>query len=223
MSERLDVLVVTGGHPYDEPRFRAMLDALPGVTWRGASYPEAAAEFAPARVAAYDALLFYDFGQSLPESARRDLLDTLRTGIGVVVLHHALHSQIDWPEYRRIVGGCWESREFAAEGRSLGPSTASPGQTVAVRVADRAHPITAGLSDWSWTEEPYAKFWASSASRVLLETEHPQADRALAWCHRYERSRVVYLQPGHDAVAFDHANYRRLLAQALRWSAERDR
>jgi type 1 glutamine amidotransferase len=221
MSERLDVLVVTGGHPYDEPAFRAMLDALPGIACREARYPEAAAEFAPERAAAYGALLFYDFAQTLDDAGRAGLLTTLRCGIGAVFLHHSLHSQVDWPEYRRIVGGLWDARAFTAEGRSVGPSTAMTGQQLAVRVADRSHPITAGLADWSWTEEAYGRFWTSSTSHVLLDTEHPHADRAVAWCHAYERSRVVYLQPGHDAVAFTHPGYRRLLAQALRWSAAR--
>ncbi len=221
MSDRLDVLVVTGGHPYDEPAFRAMLDALPGIAWSERRYPEAAAEFAPERAAAYDALLFYDFRQALEPGQRQQLLATLARGIGAVFLHHSLHSQVDWPEYRRIMGGFWSGERFEADGRAHGPSQARAGQQVEVRVLDRAHPITAGLEDWSWIEEVYADFWRADGSMPLLATEHPHADRVLAWCHRYERSRVVYLQPGHDAVAFGHPSYRLLLERSLRWSAER--
>jgi type 1 glutamine amidotransferase len=217
MTRALRLLVVTGGHPYDEPAFRAMLDALPGIAWTEARYPEAADAFA----AGHDALLFYDFRQTLSDAQRAALLNTLRRGIGAVFLHHSIHSQIDWPEYRRIVGGFWSDRPFEMDGATIGPSQACAGQQVEVRVVDRAHPITAGMDGWSWTEEPYARFWVDPAARVLLEAEHQPADRALAWCHRYENSRVVYLQPGHDAIAFGHPQYRLLLERSIRWSVDR--
>ena len=37
----LDVLVVTGGHPFEAEPFFAVFDALDGINWTGATAPEA--------------------------------------------------------------------------------------------------------------------------------------------------------------------------------------
>jgi type 1 glutamine amidotransferase len=43
----------------------------------------------------------------------------------------------------------------------------------------------------------------------------------LAWAKQVRNSRLVYVLPGHNASTMEHAMYRRLLANAVRWSAQR--
>jgi hypothetical protein len=58
-------------------------------------------------------------------------------------------------------------------------------------------------------------------SHVLLKTDHPTSTPALAWTRTQAKSRIVTIQMGHDAHAFNDANYRRLLTQAIAWTAGR--
>ena len=50
VNDQLDVLVVTGGHPFEAEPFFAVFDDLPGIRWSGATAPEAG----------HDVVVFYD-------------------------------------------------------------------------------------------------------------------------------------------------------------------
>ena len=63
--------------------------------------------------------------------------------------------------------------------------------------------------------------WFSPDVKVLLTTTHPLADPALAWISPYAKSRVVTIQLGHGSEAHRHAGYRRLVKNALLWTAGR--
>ena len=56
---------------------------------------------------------------------------------------------------------------------------------------------------------------------MLLTTDHPKSDPELAWTKQYGNSRVVYLQLGHDHLAYENPNFRTLLARSIRWTAGR--
>src|SRR5438067_12156120 len=59
-SERVNVLVVTGGHPFEEEPFLATFDALPGITWQHAPVPGAREYFRRERTGEFDAIVCYD-------------------------------------------------------------------------------------------------------------------------------------------------------------------
>ena len=59
-------------------------------------------------------------------------------------------------------------------------------------------------------------------SHALLTTEEKTSSPTIAWAKTYEAARVVYVELGHDHFAFENPNYRRLVAQAIRWTAKRD-
>ncbi|HNU99585.1 MAG TPA: ThuA domain-containing protein [Verrucomicrobiota bacterium] len=44
----------------------------------------------------------------------------------------------------------------------------------------------------------------------------------MAWAKTYEAARVVYIQLGHDHLAYENPSFRRLVANAIRWVAKRD-
>ena len=48
---------------------------------------------------------------------------------------------------------------------------------------------------------------------------HPPVSPLLGWVKTAGRSPVAYLQPGHGPSAYANANYRRLVANAIRWAA----
>ncbi|MCC6155497.1 MAG: hypothetical protein IT367_17140, partial [Candidatus Hydrogenedentes bacterium] len=47
-------------------------------------------------------------------------------------------------------------------------------------------------------------------------------DAIVAWTVPYKESRVVAIEPGHGGDIFVDENYRRFIAQAIRWAAKRD-
>ena len=81
------------------------------------------------------------------------------------------------------------------------------------------HPITAGLADFALRDESYHGLWIDPEATVLLTTDCATSDKPLAWCKTYAKAKTVCIQLGHGPAIFTDANYRRLVAQAIRWTA----
>jgi type 1 glutamine amidotransferase len=64
--------------------------------------------------------------------------------------------------------------------------------------------------------------WISPKVKVLLKTNNPTSDGPVAWISPYDRSRVVYIELGHDHLAHQHPGYRTLVKQAILWAAGRE-
>ena len=48
---------------------------------------------------------------------------------------------------------------------------------------------------------------------------HPNGSRLVGWSKVCRQSRIAYLQPGDGSATFASEEYRRLLENAIRWSA----
>jgi hypothetical protein len=70
-------------------------------------------------------------------------------------------------------------------------------------------------------DETYKGLWVSPKVTLLLETDHPNNNREVAWISPYNKSRVVYIELGHDRKAHEHPSYRQLVRQAVLWAAGR--
>jgi type 1 glutamine amidotransferase len=224
MSSRSDrdltILLLTGGHPFERAPFLELFDSLDGIHYEEAQLPAAAERFTQSS-AAYDAFVFYDFKQAMPADARRALLDALGTRVGAVFLHHAIYSQIDWPEYRKVIGGYWDYVPFEVDGVTYGPSTAVIDQQLAVSIVDPSHPVTRGMCAFQLVDECYGHYYVAPSVTPLLRTDHPQSESVLGWSHHYEGAPIVYLQPGHGPSSYGDLSFRRLVQQAIRWAASR--
>ena len=216
---KFNVLLITGGHGYDRDAFQAMWKALSDVSLHEVQYPAAEAYFKTDAAAKFDAFVFYDFAQTMSAEARADFLRLLERGKGLVFLHHSICGHYEWPEYERIVGGAWINTERTIDGRVYAPSQYAPNQQVAVHLCP--HPVTQGLQDFEMVEETYKSLYIAPGLTPLLTTENPTSEPLLGWAHQYEKSRIVYLQPGHGATAFNDSNYRRLVLQAIQWTSGR--
>jgi type 1 glutamine amidotransferase len=216
----LKALVVLGGHDFEHDGFFGMLDSLPGISYDQTWYPEAADSLQLERASEYDAIVFYDYANSMSERQREGFLETVRGGKGLVFLHHASSSHTDWPEYRRIVGGHWDDRSFAIDDAEYGPSTFHPDQRFEVRAVDRDHPITEGIEPFTLEDETYGNWYIDPSVSPLLETDDEPGERILGWTHTYGPARVVYLQPGHGEPTYSNDNYRRLIVRSISWVAQ---
>jgi len=81
------------------------------------------------------------------------------------------------------------------------------------------HPIVAGLGPIHIRDEAYKGKWISPKVQVLLTTDHPDDDGPIAWISPYQKSRVVYIELGHDHWSHQHPAFRTLVKQAILWAA----
>lgn len=215
---QIRVLVVTGGHDYPTG-FYTLFQGYPDVRWDHRAHRAPADGYIRDLAKRYDVVVLYDMEQDAPETQRRNLMDFVRAGGGVVALHHALASLPQWKEFHDLIGGAYLQR--AEAGRPA--STYQHDVRMRIHVADRAHPVTRGIEDFEVEDEVYGGLWVSPDARVLLTTDHPASSKAVAWAMTNANARVVAIQPGHGEPAFADASYRRLVIQAIRWAARRDR
>ncbi len=207
------VQVVTGGHPFD-PEFYGLFVHRPDLAVSMTGHPDAYAHDFRQDT---DVLVLYDFVQEVSDQKRENLKAFLEAGRGLVVLHHAIADFGDWRWWsEQVVGGKYLMK---AEDGHAG-STYIHGQDVFVRAVG-SHPITRGLAPLHFSDETYHGMWISPKAKVLLETTNPTSDGPVAWIGPYDKSRVVYVQLGHDHVADENPDYQELVHRAILWAAGR--
>lgn len=210
----LRLLVVTGGHDY-ETSFYGLFEGQDDIAWTHAvSNREAFRRDIRER---YDVLVLYDSSRELDEAGQANLRSFVESSKGVVVLHHAIVDYPDWPWwYREVVGG----RYLEKPDGNLAASSYRHDEELFVRPVGR-HPITAEIGPMHLMDETYKGMWISPDVQVILRTDNPTSDGPVAWISPYAKSRVVYLQGGHDSASLRHPAFRMLVRNAILWSAGR--
>jgi len=210
----LRLLVVTGGHEYPTS-FYTVFDGVEDFEWHHAASNHEA--FKSDIRGNYDVLVLYDMSQAILEAERKNLVDFLEGGKGVVILHHALVDYPSWDWWSREVTG---AKYFTAAEGEHPASTYAHDQELFIEPVTK-HPILAGLGRMHLRDETYKGMWISPSVKVLLKTDHPSSDGPVAWLSPYEKSRVVCIQLGHDQAAHRHPAYQKLVRNAIRWAAGR--
>jgi uncharacterized protein len=246
----IDVLVVTGGHPFEAEPFFAVFDSIPGIAWSGSTAP------APG----HDVVVFYDiaglrFTRSEPptetpeptEDQRATIHDLLRAGTGLVFLHHSIASWPAWPEFAEIVGGRYHYQPGRLRGVDYPDSGYVFGVTHTVDVLDPDHPVCAGLgTEFTLTDELYcfpvledsvvpllrtrfdtgdpSRFWGTDLAlhgrrNTNVGWTHPPGSDLVGWVKNAGPSPVVYIQFGDGPVTYADPSFRRVVANAITWSA----
>ena len=217
-TAQLNIAVITGGHAYDVINFHKLFRQLNGVN----AYIQHLDDFATSSEAicdSYDVLLFYIMMMEGPSDEgmpgfrgrpKRALERLGQTKQGIVVMHHGLLAYPQWPQWNQIVGIA--DRTLAGYEHD---------ETLHIEVADRTHPITQGMADWTMVDETYDMANAPSDKQILLTVKHANSMSTIAWAHQYGHSRVFCLQLGHDDQAWADQNFRNVLARGLAWSCGR--
>ncbi len=220
---KIRVLIVTGGHGFEREPFFAMFKSMEGVTFQEVEHPKAHALWKPDAAKHYDVMVLYDMWGNISDEAKADFVNLLKQGKGIVALHHSLASYPNWDEFAKIIGGKFRLQKTVVNGVEKAPSTFKHGVKFTVHIADPNHPITQGMKDFEIVDETYGDFDVSPNVIPLLTTDEPTSGKTIGWYHTYGKSRVVYLQLGHDHTAYENPNYRRLVAQAMRWTAAKEK
>ena len=217
-ADPVRVLLITGGHDFDEEPFYAFMKSLQDITVSEVKHPDALAMFRPENRALHDVVLLYDMPGTISEQEKKDFTDCLKEGKGLIVLHHAYCSYQDWPEYQTIVGGRYHQEVWTDDKGVLHPaSTYEHDVQFRVKVADTKHPVTKGIPDFDIVDETYGNGSVNPDVHVLLTTDDPSSTPSVAWTNRYGKSKVVTILLGHDNQAWTNPSFKKLLTQAVLW------
>lgn len=139
----------------------------------------------------------------------------VRSGGGVVGIHAAADSHYGWPWYARLIGG-----RFARHPPGTPAGTLS--------LADRAHPVTAGLPSIITRVDEWYEFADHDPTSRLLITLDPssigEADvnpNPISWTRELDAGRVFYTAMGHTAESFSDPYVLRHLSNGLAWAARK--
>jgi type 1 glutamine amidotransferase len=219
---KIKVLVVTGGHGFKREPFFQMFKDNPGIDFTQAEHDKSSATaYERADLLDFDALVLYDMPKTISEGQKKRLLAVCEKGIGLVVLHHALVSYQQWPDYERMIGGRYPEPDPNKPGVVTEQVGYQHDVDVPVVIVARDHPVTAGLKDFVMHDEIYWGFRVGSDVTPLVTTTHPRSGKPIGWTRTEGKSRVVYLQGGHGPEAHGNPNYRRLVSQSIRWVARK--
>ena len=221
-SGKLRVLVITGGHDFEKEPFFKVFQDNPDIAFKAVEHPNAHALLKAEAAAQYDVLVCYDMHQEITDEAKADFIARLKEGKGLVVLHHAIACYQQWPEYWKIIGARYYLQKTTVDGVEKARSAYKHGVNFQVHVADPTHPVTRGVKDFELHDETYRLFDVAPECHTLLTTEEPASNKVIGWAKTYENARVVYLQSGHDHLAYENPSFQQILRQAIRWTAKRD-
>ena len=209
------ILVITGGHGYDTSEFYLMFESFEGIDFKMSEKPEAWAKLKAGEE--YDALVFYDMWQEISEQEIQVFLQEFEKGTGIIFMHHSLCAHQEWPGYQQLVGGKYHMPEYNPDSSNL--SDYMHDITLHVEVLDPEHPVTEGITNFDILDEGYSNISRMPGIHPLLQTDHPDCDRIVAWTHEFNNSKVVYLMGGHDRHAYENESFMKLVSNAIRWTA----
>jgi hypothetical protein len=219
-DEPIKVLVVTGGHGFEEEPFFAIFKSMEGIRFETAEQKQTSEAY-DRDLTKYDVLVLYDMPQKITDSQKMNLFKFLAAGKGIVALHHCLGSYQDWPEFQKVIGGKFYTAERTEEGVTHPVSTWKHDVRFTVNIADEDHPIVRELSDFEILDEVYNNYLVRPEVKPLLTVDHPLSGKVIAWTHVCGKAPVAYILLAHGPSGYNNPNYRKLVANAIRWAAGR--
>jgi putative membrane-bound dehydrogenase-like protein len=209
------VLLVGGGSAHDFHRFFNLADvATLKAAGLSANYTESPDDTVRELKTVDVAVLSVNRAEWATPAVRKALFDFVAAGKGLVLLHAGIwYNFKDWPEYNaQLVGGGSRGHDKLGEFK--------------VNLV-KDHPITKGVTkSFAITDELYymTPDPAGTPIEVLAETSH-----SLKFGHphpsvfvvKHPRARIAAIALGHDALAHDHPEFKKLLVNAVQWAAGR--
>lgn len=220
-TEKIKVVVITGGHGFKKEPFFAMFDSFSDIEYTGVHLQDHSEIFEDVSRWDYDVIVLFNMTQEISPKRRQNFVKLLERGVGVVALHHSIGAFQVWGEYRKIIGGKYYLKATEEEGVTHKASGYKHDVDFTVHIEDAAHPITRGMGDFTIFDETYKNQVFEQENHVLLTTDHPTSDESLCWVRRYGGAKVCFIQMGHGPDAYANDSYRRLVARAIRWCAGR--
>lgn len=214
-SDKLNVLIVTGGHSFDTIRFFSLFSSLETISVDTVSQPGANKLLEETNYDTYDVVVFYDMWQDITENQKNAFYKLLENGTGIVFLHHSLVSYQQWDEFKNISGGKYWQEGFTDDSSKL--SGYEHDLKMNIKVLHPDHPVTKGMQDFQIYDEGYSNVEIIPSIIPLLATHHPSCSKYVAWANEYGQSRIIYIMLGHDYKAYENESFRQLVENAITW------
>jgi type 1 glutamine amidotransferase len=211
------VLVVTGGHDYPVS-FYTVFEGQPDIVWSHATSQTSA--FTPKMKDLYDVVILHDMHETIDAREQTSLRAFVESGKGVVSTHHAIVDYTSWPWwYQDVIGGKFFTRPEGSHSQSEYKDDVD----FVVRPVKGmgSHPVVRGVGPLVVRDETYRKMWHSDRITVLMETDEPLNDRPVVYVGPDPKCRSVYVQLGHGDATMRHPGFRRLMHNAILWTARR--
>jgi type 1 glutamine amidotransferase len=215
-----DVLVFskTAGFRHDSiPQGTQMIRELGAANNFTVTATEDSSQFNATNLAKYEAVVFLNTTGDVLDNTQQGAFETyIRGGGGYLGIHSAADTEYDWPFYGELVGA-WFSAHPAI-------------QQATVKVENRAHPATAGLSStWVRTDEWYNyRTNPRSTARVLATLDESTysggtmgGDHPHTWCKAISSGRSFYTGSGHTQSSYSETGYRSMILGGLRYVSGR--
>lgn len=215
-AQSVKIMLVTGGHAYDTIPFFQLFDAMEGVEYKHFAQPHANSAIAEGEAENYDVLVFYDMWKEISEVEKAAYIGLTQMGKPMLFLHHSLVSYQNWPRFENLLGGRYIEKRRGIPENEL--STYEHDVWVYIQPVEN-HPVTKGFGSLRFFDEVYGNYRISDEVIPILTTNHPQSEKIIGWENRFNNSRIIYLQPGHDYRTYETEDYRRLLLQAIQYLA----
>lgn len=152
-----------------------------------------------------------EWALEVSDESRASIENHVKTGGGLMALHTAVICFDDWPQWHRILGGCWVWQK----------SSHPPQQSTTVRIADPSKALTVGLQRFELQDEVYQNLYLDDGIEVLANAtiEGDAGQHPVIWTHGYGAGRVFCDTLGHDAASIRNPTHASLLRRGARWAA----
>jgi type 1 glutamine amidotransferase len=127
--------------------------------------------------------------------------------VGVRTASHAIQSWLDLD--KEVLGGNY--RGHYKEG---------PDTEIEILESAKDHPLLAGVQPFRSAGSLYKNAGLASDCQILMTGKNPEATEPITWTRKYKGGRIFYTSLGHPQD-FKEESFRRLLANALFWTAGR--
>jgi len=184
------------------------------------------AVFTPAKLSAYDAVIFNNTTKlNIPPEGRKALIDFVEGGKGLVGIHAATDNFYDWPEGAKMMGAVFAGHPWTGNG------------TWAIKISTPDHPMIKVFEGRGFKikdelyqyKDPYTR-----ADRIVLlqvdlsdEVTNERAvkkggrkdgDYAMAWVKMHGKGRVFYNALGHNPDPFCSKAIEQLNLQGIQFA-----
>ena len=220
-AKPFNILIVTGGHGYDQPNFYKMFDEMPNVRYDKVELPKEMDLLAPGLEKKYDLVLSYDMNNfPVTDEQRERFARLVEGGMPLIVMHHSVGGYIHWRPYWKMIGGHYLQNPTEIDGKLYPASSYKHNLDIAVEIADKEHPITRGVENFIIRDEGYKNMYVREGVHVLLKTNHPDASPEVAWTIQHGTGTIFVILLGHDRHAYENPNLRKILHQGIEWCVE---
>ena len=216
-AKPIKVMLVTGGHPFDTIQFFHLFDEMQGIKYEHFSQPDANKAIAQGAVGKYDLVVFYDMWKKISEEEKRGYLNLTIKGKPLLFLHHSICSYQNWDEFEKILGGKYIQKAPGIPENEL--SAFKNRVWMNVEIVNPSHPVTKNITDFKIFDEAYRNLRISKDITPLLKTGSPESSPVIGWEKKYNNSKIVYIEFGHNRIAYENSNYRKLIQQSIRYLA----